>query len=199
MEPFELRLATPVGTVGVQWNVAGVLCGIRWIDTGLQASDSFSAPLPPLPLKVCAFIGKLNAYFESGEPLGDIPWDSIDSQGWTPFQAKVYSAITAIPHGETRSYGWVATRIQAPFASRAVGQALRRNPMMILVPCHRVVPTMGGLGGFKGQDDPNQPELRVKKRLLDLEDSYRSPTFSFLAALGQGGVVQLFPTVASTA
>ena len=193
VESFELRLATPVGTVGLQWNVSGVLSGIRWIDTGLSVSDSLSAPLPPIPPKICAFMGQLNDYFESGEPLGEIPWSLIDTQGWTPFQTKVYSAITAIPHGETRSYGWVATRIQAPFAGRAVGQALRRNPLMILVPCHRVVPTTGGLGGFKGQDDPNQPELRVKKRLLELEESYLNPMFSFLPSVSQGGVVQLFP------
>lgn len=103
-------------------------------------------------------------------------------QGWTPFQQKVYTAISKIPHGETRTYGWAAVRAGSPFAGRAVGQALKRNPLMILVPCHRVLPTAGGLGGFMGENQPDQPELIVKKRLLDLEDSYRSPTFSFLTA-----------------
>ncbi len=170
MESFELFLQTRIGTVGVHWNPEGFLTQIRWVDSGLNQSTSSS--VPPVPSRICGFIGQLHRYFESGEPLGGIPWDLIHTQDWSAFQRRVYTAITAIPHGETRSYGWVASKLGAPFACRAVGQALKRNPLMILVPCHRVVQTLGGLGGFMGQDDPSQPEMQVKKRLLELEESY---------------------------
>ena len=177
---FALRIETRIGLVGVQWNPTGLLTGIRWIDETETAS---SEKIPPVPAPICKFLGQLQTYFESGEPIGEIPWGSLDVQRWSDFQQRVYTAISKIPHGETRTYGWVASRVGAPFAGRAVGQALRRNPYMILIPCHRVLPTTGGLGGFMGEDDPAKPELQIKKRLLDLEETYRNPTFSFLDAL----------------
>jgi methylated-DNA-[protein]-cysteine S-methyltransferase len=60
-----------------------------------------------------------------------------------------------------------------------VGQALRNNPIPILIPCHRVVSTLS-LGGFMGQRDPDVPELRLKRKLISLEEGYTNPTFSFL-------------------
>ena len=180
-EDFALRIETRIGLVGVKWNPSGILTGIRWI----EETETFSSEkIPPVPAAICKFLGQLQTYFESGEPLGDIPWGSLDVRRWSDFQHRVYTAISKIPHGETRTYGWVASRLGMPFASRAVGQALRRNPYLILIPCHRVLPTTGGLGGFMGEDDPNKPELRVKKRLLELEECYRNPMFSFLVELG---------------
>lgn len=90
--------------------------------------------------------------------------DRLDFSFATPFLRRVWEATRLIPYGETRSYGWVARQIGKPSAARAVGQALGRNPFLIVVPCHRVIAGDGGLGGF-GSD----PEM--KRTLLELEKS----------------------------
>jgi len=89
--------------------------------------------------------------------------DKLDLSA-TPFQRQVWEMTRLIPYGETRSYTWVAEQIKSPKAVRAVGQALARNPLPIIVPCHRVVTTNGRLGGFSGGGE-------MKKRLLHLEAS----------------------------
>jgi methylated-DNA-[protein]-cysteine S-methyltransferase len=80
----------------------------------------------------------------------------------TPFQKRVWKVLARIPYGETRTYGWVARGAGIPGGARAVGQANARNPVPLLVPCHRVVAADGTLGGFSSG-------LRVKRFLLDLE------------------------------
>lgn len=80
----------------------------------------------------------------------------------TSFQREVWEATREIPYGETRTYRWVAEKIGKPKAARAVGQALARNPVPLLVPCHRVVSSDGTLGGFTGG-------VHLKKKLLVLE------------------------------
>ncbi|MEK6705660.1 MAG: MGMT family protein, partial [Bdellovibrionota bacterium] len=81
---------------------------------------------------------------------------------------------SSIPYGETRTYGWVASRIKNPSANRAVGQALRSNPLPIIIPCHRIV-SANSLGGFMGHTNPDDPELKLKQGLLALEGIYRQP------------------------
>ena len=68
----------------------------------------------------------------------------------TPFQERVWQALAEIPYGETRSYGWLANRLGAPNASRAVGAANGANPLPIVLPCHRVIGADGSLTGFGG-------------------------------------------------
>lgn len=68
----------------------------------------------------------------------------------TPFQLAVWRALTAIPFGETRTYGQIAKAIGHPRAARAVGTACALNPVPLLVPCHRVVPAGGGVGNYAG-------------------------------------------------
>lgn len=68
----------------------------------------------------------------------------------TEFQLQVWNALRTIPHGETRTYGWIAEQIGQPTAVRAVGLANGRNPLSIVVPCHRVVGTSGALTGYAG-------------------------------------------------
>lgn len=80
----------------------------------------------------------------------------------TPFQQQVWKELQKIPYGATRSYQDIAVAIGNPKAVRAIGQANHRNPIMIVVPCHRVINKNGSLGGFGGG-------LEVKKYLLDLE------------------------------
>lgn len=80
----------------------------------------------------------------------------------TPFQRRVWAALSAIPWGETRTYGQIARNIGAPKAARAVGQANHRNPIPIFIPCHRVIGAGGALTGYGGG-------LELKRMLLQLE------------------------------
>lgn len=86
----------------------------------------------------------------------------LDFERATTFQKQVWEATRSIPFGETRSYGWVAEQIGKPAAVRAVGQALGKNPLPIIVPCHRVISSNGDLCGFNGG-------LEMKRELLQLE------------------------------
>ena len=108
---------------------------------------------------------QLNAYFAGELKVFDL---ALDIQG-TEFQRTVLAELQNIPYGETRSYKDVAKRIGRPDAVRAVGAANGRNPLPIIVPCHRVVGADGGLTGFGGG-------LPTKRFLLDLERRHsRSP------------------------
>jgi methylated-DNA-[protein]-cysteine S-methyltransferase len=83
-----------------------------------------------------------------------------------PFQEKVLTALRRVPYGETISYGKLAEKIGKPKAGRAVGQANAKNPIPIVIPCHRVIGSNGELTGFGGG-------MSIKQVLLDLERQYR--------------------------
>ncbi|TAG07598.1 MAG: methylated-DNA--[protein]-cysteine S-methyltransferase [Verrucomicrobia bacterium] len=101
---------------------------------------------------------ELDEYFAKQRKKFTIPLDPIG----TPFQLKVWQALRTIPYGETRSYGEQARMIGAPNAARAVGAANGKNPISIIVPCHRVIGKNGSLTGFGGG-------LHTKQKLLQLE------------------------------
>lgn len=104
----------------------------------------------------------LKRYFNGERVDFDFP---LDYGRHTPFQVAVWEATRTIPYGETRTYGWVARETGRPAAFRAAGQALGRNPLPIIVPCHRVIASDGGLQGFgRGVEG-----LDVKRMLLRLE------------------------------
>jgi len=102
---------------------------------------------------------ELSEYFQGKRAFFSVP---VDLSGAPDFQKKVLAAARRIPFGEVRPYAWVAQRIGHPRAVRAVGTALGRNPVPFIVPCHRVLQTGGGLGGYLFGTD-------VKSRLLSLE------------------------------
>lgn len=106
---------------------------------------------------------QLDAYF-AGELT---TFDVVLEPDGTEFQQKVWARLRAIPYGEVRSYGQLAAEIGQPKASRAVGLANGRNPIAIIVPCHRVIGANGALTGFGGG-------LHRKQALLDLERGLRS-------------------------
>lgn len=95
----------------------------------------------------------------------------LDMTGVPSFHQRVYAAAREIPSGETVTYGELARRIGAVHASRAVGQALGRNPFAIIVPCHRVVSAGGKLGGFTAHGG-----IVTKQRLLEIERRSRAAT-----------------------
>jgi O-6-methylguanine DNA methyltransferase len=106
-------------------------------------------------------IGQLRKYLKGELQRFDC---KLNFEG-TPFQKKVWSALTRIPYGQTRSYQEIAKSIGHPKAFRAVGNANGRNSVPLIVPCHRVIESNGGLGGF-GHG------IEVKKRLLNLEKAH---------------------------
>lgn len=101
---------------------------------------------------------QLNEYFKGARKTFDLP---LQASG-TAFQTQVWNALKKIPFGQTKSYGEIAREIGLPKASRAVGAANGRNPLSIIVPCHRVIGQNGKLTGFAGG-------LSKKEILLKLE------------------------------
>lgn len=101
---------------------------------------------------------QLDEYFAGTRTEFDLP---LAPRG-TQFQLEVWRALETIPYGETMTYGELATSIGRPTAARAVGNANRRNPLSIVVPCHRVIGSTGALTGFAGG-------LGTKEQLLDME------------------------------
>lgn len=111
---------------------------------------------------------RLETYFGDNGPgyegLEEVP---LDLEGAPPFFDAAWRACRRIPLGETRSYGWLAQEAGSPRAVRAAGQAMARNPVPILIPCHRVIGCDGGLRGYGGG-------LDLKARLLELERARHS-------------------------
>jgi methylated-DNA-[protein]-cysteine S-methyltransferase len=132
---------------------------------------AFGSPGDPAAAPFAAAAGQLAAYFAGELTDFDVPLEP----GGTPFQRKVWMALRAIPYGQTVTYGQLAARLGAPGSSRAVGLANGRNPISIVVPCHRVIGADGSLTGYGGG-------LPRKRFLLDLER----------AAAGRPGELALF-------
>lgn len=101
---------------------------------------------------------ELNEYFAGKRKAFSVP---VSPKG-TPFQRRIWDALRGIPYGETVSYGEVARRIGSPRACRAAGMANHKNPIPIVIPCHRVIGADGGMTGYGGG-------LEIKRRLLELE------------------------------
>jgi methylated-DNA-[protein]-cysteine S-methyltransferase len=128
--------------------------GVRRIEFGSRGTTSHSLPV------MHETLGQLRAYFARDLRVFDVPLEIVG----TDFQKRVWSVLRAIPYGERRSYSQVAGQIGAPRAVRAVGAANGRNPIPIIVPCHRVIGASGSLVGFGGG-------LEWKRFLLELEAS----------------------------
>lgn len=157
-DPEVLRCAvvpSPAGGVTVTWGDAG----LRYIGF-CQADGATASPASWRREAVPAFGAgqQLAAYFAGQRMDFDLP---LDPRG-TAFQRQVWQALRQIPYGATASYGQVAERVGRPGAARAVGSANHRNPLPIVVPCHRVIGADGALVGYGGG-------LRFKRFLLDLE------------------------------
>jgi len=99
-------------------------------------------------------------HYLNGKPVS-FP-DRVDLSWFSSFQRGVWKVTQSIPYGETRTYAWVAGEMGVPKAARATGQALAKNPLPIIIPCHRVICSDGNLGGFGGG-------VLWKRRLLEIE------------------------------
>jgi methylated-DNA-[protein]-cysteine S-methyltransferase len=149
---FTMPLDTPVGRVVLESD-GDLLIGL-WLPTNSIRASGRGEDAPPV-LKDTAI--QLEEYFAGERTEFDIPME-LDG---TQFQREVWAELSRIPYGETISYGELARRVGRPKGPRAVGQANGRNPIAIIVPCHRVV-AGNGIGGYGGG-------LTCKRTLLALE------------------------------
>lgn len=151
----------PWGEVPTVWGVFHAL----WEDGAILAlrfpGQRVAGPLQGAPL-LATLAAELSAYFEGRSKDFSVP---VRLEG-PPFFRRVWEELRGIPYGETCTYQELAARLGRARAARAVGQALAKNPVPILIPCHRVV-GKDGLGGFG-------PGLVWKKRLLALEAAHRT-------------------------
>jgi len=146
-------LATPLGALRATTDGASILA------LAFDAQKVSSSSLPPDAAVVIDTLRRqLDAYFAGRRTSFDV---SLAPTG-TPFQRRVWAALCTVPYGETTSYAAIAQRIGSPTAVRAVGAANGRNPIAILIPCHRVIGSDGTLTGYAGG-------LDRKRALLVLE------------------------------
>jgi methylated-DNA-[protein]-cysteine S-methyltransferase len=154
-------LPSPIGTLTLV-NTDGVLSGLYMTQhAGGPDREVFGARTN------CGFeatVEQLEQYFAGTRTEFTLP---LAPRG-TPFQRRVWDVLTTIPYGETRSYAQVAAAVGNPSAVRAVGLANGRNPISIVVPCHRVIGSDGSLTGYGGG-------LARKRFLLDLERATGQP------------------------
>ena len=152
-------MKSPVGKLLVAGDEKGLHL-INFPRGGMLSLPEFEWKQNPKPLQEA--FRQLEAYF-----AGTLKTFSLSLfLNVSPFQKMVLTALRRVPYGETISYGELAKKIGNPKASRAVGQANARNPIPIVIPCHRVIGCSGKLTGFGGG-------ISVKQSLLDLEKQYR--------------------------
>jgi methylated-DNA-[protein]-cysteine S-methyltransferase len=157
---------TAIGTCGLAWSARGI-SRLQLPESGPTATERRIArravpadmPLPPV---IDELIAQLQSYAGGGRE--DFSPVVLDLTGVAVFEQSVYAAARAISFGETLSYGELARQIEAPDAARAVGQALGRNPIPIIIPCHRILAKGRRIGGFSAHGG-----VRTKERLLALE------------------------------
>ena len=155
-------LPTSLGWVGTVASPRGIRRLNLPLKSPEQAVQDLGAEVARAVLDPSLFEGlrlRLERYL-SGEPV-DFN-DALDLGDGAPFFHRAWQACAAIPRGETRTYTWLATQAGNSRAVRAAGQAMARNPVSIIIPCHRVIASDGTLCGYGGG-------LDLKQRLLDLE------------------------------
>lgn len=147
---------TPLGKMVSTWTESG-LRSLRWEEPSPGSFDSGSSDVRCDDLDA-----RLQEYFQTGRvDFGSI---EVDSEGWTAFTETVYECCRAIEPGTTLTYKELAGRAGNPAASRAVGAAMSRNRVLLVIPCHRVISAGGELRGFSAAGG-----LQTKQSLLDLE------------------------------
>ena len=162
-------IQTPTGPFALIHEANGRL-GTTWLDL----STNEDHPLHDTSIRDEKLLPELAARLEryfAGEVVdfGDVPTPTA-----SPFMRRCWEACRSIPRGETRSYSKLATMAGGRGnAARAAGQAMRRNPLPIIIPCHRVVSATGHLHGFSGSCDQTGPALAVKRSLLQMEGALK--------------------------
>ena len=153
---------SPLGALLVAVSERG-LCWISFGDEESEPAESLARRLGARVLRARRPVDparrELSEYFEGRRREFGLP---VDLEGLPPFQRSVLAELVRVPYGEVSTYGRLAARVGKPRAARAVGGALNRNPVPIVVPCHRIVGAGGSLVGYAGG-------LGRKRALLELE------------------------------
>ena len=152
-------IPSPIGKLKLVASDEG-LVAILWENDRprrVRLADLVENPAHPMLLRTEK---ELNEYFSHKRKAFTVP---LDMRG-TYFQKQVWEALLGIPFGETRTYGQLANQLGNPKATRAVGAANGRNPIAIIVPCHRVIGFSGKLTGFAGGLDAKDHLLKLKGR-----------------------------------
>ncbi len=154
---FRSMLDTPVGSVQLAVNDAGVL--IEILLPNRQPKASYSEALPPAAARgMTAARQQLREYFRGARRAFDLPLEP----GGSPFEQQVWTKLLDVPYGAVTSYGAIATELGLVNGARAIGRANGSNPIPIVIPCHRVIGSDGSLTGYGGG-------LPLKRALLELE------------------------------
>jgi methylated-DNA-[protein]-cysteine S-methyltransferase len=173
---------TPVGTCAVLWGPQGIvgLClpeadaqSLRLRVSRRHPGAEEAKPLPGIDLAIRDIVRLLG-----GEPV-NLSRVSLDMSGVPEFDRRVYEIARGVPPGSIITYGEIAVRLGDPGASRAVGQALGRNPFPIVVPCHRVLAAKGRTGGFSARGG-----VGTKLRMLTIERARTSEAPTLFDAYG---------------
>ena len=154
------RYESPLGTMLVAASDAGV-AGV-WFDGQRHGPDSSGWREDAQHPALREAVAQLRAYFDGERTQFDLP---LDLDAGTPFQRSVWGALLAIPRGATTSYAQLARQLGRPQAARAIGAAVGRNPVSIVVPCHRVLGTGGALTGYAGGLERKTALLRLEGAL----------------------------------
>lgn len=167
----EYAISTRYGLISITVSIDGVKrvsikakSGHKVNRTLFTGSDTFTHTLNTQAIDIAR---QIEEYLDGKRKIID---SRLDLSGYTPFQLKVWRCVMGIPYGETRSYKWVAEQIDKPKATRAVGHALARNPLPIIIPCHRVINFNGKTGGYGGRANM----LEFKRELLALENRQKT-------------------------
>lgn len=162
MEYYHTKMRSPVGELNLIATDKGLAAVLWERDNPQRTQIAASTKSSDHPILQQAIV-QLNEYFEKKRTVFSVP---LDYTG-TEFQQQVWAALLTIPFGETRTYGQIAKQINNPLSVRAVGGAANKNPVSIIIPCHRVIGMTGKLIGFAGG-------LENKSCLLQIEN--KTPT-----------------------
>jgi O-6-methylguanine DNA methyltransferase len=168
MELYYSSFKTAAGWIAVLASADGLLKNTLPQETESKALSMLGTDRSDAVISRDMFAGLQKRFIDYFSGIKVAFPESLDFGKATPFRKEVWQASRSIPYGETVSYRWVAEKIGNPKAARAVGGALGKNPMPIIVPCHRVIGCNGDLTGFSSG-------LDVKKRLLEIEGVSRKP------------------------
>lgn len=155
---------SPFGVLHIAQSEAGLVAiGIGESEEAFvrRLSARFGAPVQRDPERLSQSVFKVASYLAGEKSRLDLP---LDLRHLSKFQREVLLLTKDIPRGKVLSYGEIARRLGKEGAARAVGQALARNPIPIVIPCHRVLAADGALGGYSGGKG-----IETKKQLLELE------------------------------
>lgn len=162
MSELQWKMDSKIGPLYLVASSTG-LKGIFWKKQDVPMTDSLGRNKGAEEVRLLAkAVHQLEEYLGGKRKSFDLP---LDAAG-TEFQQRVWKELEKIPYGETRSYADVARTLKNGKASRAVGAANGKNPLSIIVPCHRVIAADGSLGGYAGG-------LEIKSKLLELERTER--------------------------